>query len=126
MTITQRDPDTTDAFAIRERLLQERDELTAALDTQRAEGPIERSDVPDGPGETENLVSAEHLEVTTRVTAITQASVDEIDAALARLDRGTYGACLACGRDIPAERLDALPAATHCVACQGAREFTHR
>jgi len=37
-----------------------------------------------------------------------------IDAALARLDAGTYGECLDCGEPIPRERLEALPFATRC------------
>lgn len=41
--------------------------------------------------------------------------VREIDAALARLDEGTYGTCAACGKEIPSERLDAVPYATLCV-----------
>ena len=31
-----------------------------------------------------------------------------IDAALSRMDAGTYGACVDCGDDIPIERLEAL------------------
>ena len=41
--------------------------------------------------------------------------VQEIDAALARIDEGTYGICAACGEPIPEERLDAVPYATLCV-----------
>jgi DnaK suppressor protein len=41
-----------------------------------------------------------------------------VDAALARLDAGTYGACLRCGAPVPPERLEALPWAAHCIACQ--------
>ncbi|MGH2511909.1 MAG: TraR/DksA family transcriptional regulator [Candidatus Limnocylindrales bacterium] len=44
--------------------------------------------------------------------------LDLVDAALARLAGGTYGACLRCGRAIPDERLEALPWAAFCVACQ--------
>lgn len=43
-----------------------------------------------------------------------------VDAALARLDAGTYGTCLRCGRPIAAERLAALPWAAHCIECQSA------
>lgn len=39
----------------------------------------------------------------------------EVEAALGRLDDGSYGTCTACGRPIPAERLDALPATRFCV-----------
>ena len=41
-----------------------------------------------------------------------------VEAALARLDDGTYGGCLRCGRPIAPERLDALPWAAHCIDCQ--------
>ena len=39
----------------------------------------------------------------------------EVDTALARIDDGTYGVCAACGKEIPSERLDAVPYATLCV-----------
>ena len=38
-----------------------------------------------------------------------------IDAALKRMDEGTFGKCERCGTDIPFERLEARPAATLCV-----------
>jgi DnaK suppressor protein len=41
-----------------------------------------------------------------------------VEAALARLDDGTFGRCLRCGQDIPAGRLEALPWAAYCIACQ--------
>ncbi|MGC4962574.1 TraR/DksA family transcriptional regulator [Gordonia sp. DT218] len=43
--------------------------------------------------------------------------LEEIDAAFGRLDHGTYGRCESCGEPIGSERLDALPAARHCIAC---------
>ena len=44
--------------------------------------------------------------------------LEAVLAALDRLDDGTYGACLRCGRPIAPERLDALPWAAHCIDCQ--------
>lgn len=41
----------------------------------------------------------------------------DLDAALERLDLGRYGVCETCQRTIPAERLEVLPAARHCVPC---------
>jgi DnaK suppressor protein len=41
----------------------------------------------------------------------------EIDAALRRIAEGTYGVCARCGKRIPLARLEALPAALHCVDC---------
>lgn len=44
----------------------------------------------------------------------------QVDAALARLDDGTFGRCLRCGREIAPARLEALPWAAHCIECQTA------
>ncbi len=41
-----------------------------------------------------------------------------IDAALGRLEAGTYGQCVDCGMAIPAARLHAAPAASRCISCQ--------
>ena len=42
----------------------------------------------------------------------------QVEAALARLDAGTYGTCTSCGRPIAAERLEAIPSAALCIDCQ--------
>ena len=44
--------------------------------------------------------------------------VREVDAALARIDAGTFGRCTACGEPIAEARLDALPWAALCIDCQ--------
>ena len=44
--------------------------------------------------------------------------LSDIDAALARLDAGTYGRCLDCGGPIGRARLEAIPDAARCVVCQ--------
>ena len=43
--------------------------------------------------------------------------LDEVDAALARLDTGTYGTCEGCGEPNGPDRLAALPAARLCIRC---------
>ncbi|HET8789043.1 MAG TPA: TraR/DksA family transcriptional regulator [Actinomycetes bacterium] len=42
--------------------------------------------------------------------------IDKVEHALARIDAGGFGRCEACGDAIEAERLDALPYATLCLA----------
>lgn len=44
--------------------------------------------------------------------------LEEVDAALARLDLGTYGYCQSCGQSIGRDRLEALPETTSCIACK--------
>lgn len=45
-----------------------------------------------------------------------------IDAALARIEDGSYGKCSNCGKDIGEERLEARPWATLCIDCQRKEE----
>jgi RNA polymerase-binding transcription factor DksA len=44
-------------------------------------------------------------------------SLQEISAALDRIEQGTFGQCEECHRPIPKERLDAIPFTRHCVDC---------
>lgn len=44
----------------------------------------------------------------------------EVQAALNRIDEGSFGTCLRCEEDIPEKRLKALPWAAYCVPCQEA------
>lgn len=48
-----------------------------------------------------------------------------IDAALARITVGTYGACIDCGDAIDVQRLEAYPTALRCLECQDRYERTH-
>jgi RNA polymerase-binding protein DksA len=43
--------------------------------------------------------------------------IEEINGALERIEKGTFGRCEVCDRKIPRERLQALPYARHCVRC---------
>jgi RNA polymerase-binding transcription factor DksA len=50
----------------------------------------------------------------------------DVDAALARLDDGSYWTCARCGRPIGSDRLLARPTARLCVACQAVTERSGR
>ena len=49
----------------------------------------------------------------------------DINSAVIRIDKGTYGICSGCGGSIDFDRLSAYPTATRCVRCQGVYEKTH-
>jgi DnaK suppressor protein len=46
----------------------------------------------------------------------TRTRVEELEHAVQRAQEGSYGLCEVCGRLIPAERLEARPGATRCIA----------
>src|SRR5437867_6786957 len=41
-----------------------------------------------------------------------------VDAALKRINEGTFGNCLNCGQEINAKRLEAIPWVRYCITCQ--------
>lgn len=51
-----------------------------------------------------------------------QQTLSEIDAALRRIDDGTYGVCEVCGNPIGKNRLMAFPRATMCMTCKQREE----
>ena len=67
----------------------------------------------------EQAVERENDEVLAGLDTGIRNEIASIDKALARLDSGEYGKCEACDKTIGAPRLEALPYATRCVACEG-------
>ena len=48
--------------------------------------------------------------------------VQKIEAALAKIEAGTYGTCVSCGEDIGMKRLKARPVADLCIDCKSQEE----
>ena len=65
----------------------------------------------------ERAQERENDEVVDAIGNETTLSIEVVQAALERIDNGTYGACDACGKPIAAARLQAIPEATRCVSC---------
>ena len=115
----------TDRF--RTMLEDERGRVVAAIDNLHNEHP---GSISDETGE--DAVYDNHLADTATETydreldySLEENSehvLTEIDAALKRIDDGTYGQCTNCGTQIPEERLEARPYATLCIECQRHRE----
>lgn len=102
----------------------EAEQATATALELSDEGASQDMADEDGFGEGDTLnVERDRLLV---VAGDAQARVAAIDAALARVDSGTYGTCEACGNAIPEARLEALPEATLCVACKTGANLRRR
>jgi DnaK suppressor protein len=83
--------------------------------TTHGAGGASFADVPIDPGELAAHVSEEEL--TLSVAGNEERLLEEVESALARLDRGSFGACTACGKPIAKERLKAVPYAATCMRC---------
>lgn len=60
--------------------------------------------------------------VSGRILTNDSQELDNIDKALAKIEKGTYGICDDCKNAIPKPRLEVLPFAQYCVRCQEAQE----
>ena len=65
----------------------------------------------------EEAQKAELTEIFNQLDLQEQRQIEEIDLALSRMDAGTYGICEGCRKDIPPDRLQALPATSYCLKC---------
>jgi RNA polymerase-binding protein DksA len=115
----------TDRF--RQMLEEERTRVRAAIDNLHAEHPGSMSDESGEDAVYDNHLADTATETYDRELDYTleensEHVLTEIDAALRRIDDGTYGQCTNCGRQIPEERLEARPYATLCIDCQRQRE----
>lgn len=83
---------------------------------------LRRERTPLGTDWEDNATILENDEVLDALDAEGRQRVVQLLAAISRLTHGDYGRCVACGGDIAGARLEALPEATHCVACAQAAE----
>jgi RNA polymerase-binding transcription factor DksA len=90
----------------------------AGLDRELA-GIIEaaRAANADDEHDPEGATIAFEREHTAALAGDARRHLGEIDAALRRLDDGSYGTCVSCGGAISAARLAARPAAAACITC---------
>jgi DnaK suppressor protein len=118
-----------DTAHFRELLVEKRQAVVEALDYLHKEHP---GSLEDETGELVSSSADQHLADT--ATATVDREIDytleasdgrllaEIDAALGRIENGTYGTCVNCGAQIPPERLEAMPWATLCIECKRKEE----
>ena len=99
---------------MKERLITERAKYLHSAEEYRAEADAliegrEPGDVQFGEESGEGDTLAVERERDLALSAQARAAVEQIDAALDRIEAGTYGVCVASGLSIPQERLRAIP-----------------
>jgi RNA polymerase-binding transcription factor len=99
-------------LALRKRLLREVDTTEEALreDVVKA-GDL--SSVPTHPADQDS----EGLDAQLAIAQNEEQMLEEVEAALERIEAGTYGTCQKCGREIGKQRLEAIPYTSLCVEC---------
>ena len=109
-----------DLNKIRARLESERKRLMNELDGLQANvqpAEVRREGSPFGKREEEATESFE-LEKRLALEKQTRTNLAEIELALEKFRKGTYGLCDICGQPIPADRLEAVPYANLCLSCK--------
>lgn len=105
--------------ATRDELVMKRDQLLSAVRSNRdqlAESQKDYADIGDrASGGFEDEIAAGLL-------SLESAQIEEIDEAIARIDKAEYGLCSDCRRAIPRKRLEILPFAKRCLNCEGQKE----
>lgn len=99
-----------------EQLLRELDSATQTLEGEGAGESSELSHITQHPGDLASDVADNDREV-----ALIEAAGDrraEVQAAIERLDAGSYGTCIVCGQPVDGARLEFRPEAARCLADQ--------
>lgn len=114
--------DTKDLESLKAALVGERDQLLEEIAEYEREDQETLSDVSgennyrDHMADQGSATFARELDMTLEGNA--REILSQIDAALGRMEAGTYGICKRCGAEIPVERLEAVPAAELCITCK--------
>ena len=102
--------------AYRKILERKAEEVRRSMSAQKAAQVVARLDCPSDEGD----LSQQHHEewIFLNRNTIDMKLLREIADALRRIEHGTYGICMECEEPISGKRLDAVPWAKFCVACQ--------
>ena len=115
-----------DTERFRKRLLDDRSRAQGALDYLHEENPgsmeDETQEIPSDnhPGDVATITLDREIDYTLEENE--ERLIAEIDAALQRIEDGTFGICASCGQPIGAERLEAVPYTTQCIDCKRKEE----
>lgn len=115
----------------RQRLLEEReglkqriDNIEEGLDQAMQESLHELSMYDNHPADIGDELFERSKDFALRENA--QIQVNKVNRALEKIDSGNYGSCDKCGKEIPEERLDAIPSAVLCMDCKKQEELPDR
>jgi DnaK suppressor protein len=101
---------------LKERLLAKQDELSAAIGRLQGEARTSRTAEVEDP--IDRATSSEAKAAQFQEATLETGTLDQVRAALQRMDDGSYGICIDCGRPVEPARLEAVPWTPYCKADQ--------
>jgi DnaK suppressor protein len=111
--------ETLDLKAIRQRLEEQRTALVKHIEDEELRLHTSVGTNPDPLDLAQDYRSKERRSA---MLVQSKRQLQQVEAALQRLDKGTYGKCVQCGAAIEPARLRVLPYAALCVRCQERQE----
>lgn len=113
-----------DREKFRKLLTEQKDQLLQ--NARRALSGDVHLDPDDFPDEIDTASSEVGLSFIGRLREREKGLLNKIDAALGKIEEGTYGECENCGEDIGVKRLEARPVAELCIDCKAEQEKLER
>lgn len=104
----------------KKRLLDKQRELLA--ETARLEGEARDSGDGEVRDSTDDATASQNTTEALQEDVLLSQTLTQVQDALKRIEDGSYGKCTACGREIEAPRLEAIPWAAYCLADQEKQE----
>lgn len=110
----------TQIITLKDRLLELRSELEELLSNVEAGARPVSLDQPIGRLSRMDALQQQSMSQANRLNAVR--SLEQVKAALHRIESGDFGFCVGCDDEIEYSRLQARPEAPFCIECQGERE----
>ncbi len=109
---------------IKQFLLEKRERLLAGM---RRELALQRERAASkAADDVDKATDAYDEDLSFEIATANDQELGDIQVALEKIEKGTYGECEVCGCGISPSRLKILPSATTCVACRGQEEMARR
>ena len=104
---------------VRQALVGRRDEMLSVVQSTKAQMAQRGGDLADV---SDRASEGFEDELAVGLMAIEAAQLEDVEGAIQRIDHGRYGLCEDCEKAIPRSRLEVLPFARRCLACEGTSE----
>lgn len=104
---------------IRKKLLEMRDQLLKTVQRKQELDLETGQDVGD---EADQATSSQEKEMLFELSDNERVMLDQIEGSLRKMEKGAYGLCESCQKPIAKARIQAVPFARYCIACQSTSE----